>query len=74
MNVSQPVASTIGSVSFGFLTSEEIRATSVKRIESPETFDTLLNPIPGGLYDSALGAYGSIPWVSPQCSSADLLT
>ncbi|TVY19931.1 DNA-directed RNA polymerase I subunit rpa1 [Lachnellula arida] len=58
MNISQPVPSAIGSVDFGFLTAQEIKALSVKKIENAVTFDTLLHPIPGGLYDPALGAWG----------------
>ncbi|OTB01559.1 hypothetical protein M426DRAFT_14309 [Hypoxylon sp. CI-4A] len=58
MNVSQPIASAIDSVDFDFLTPAEIKAISVKRIENPTTFDSLLNPVPGGLYDPALGAWG----------------
>ncbi|KAH8677266.1 hypothetical protein BX600DRAFT_408654 [Xylariales sp. PMI_506] len=58
MNVSQPVSSVIDSVDFDFLTPAEIKAISVKRIENPTTFDSLLNPTPGGLYDPALGAWG----------------
>jgi len=58
MNISQPVSSQIGGVEFAFLPSEEIRALSVKRITNPTTFDTLLNPVPGGLYDAALGNFG----------------
>lgn len=61
MNISQPVSSTLDSVDFQFLTSDEIRAVSVKRIENPVTFDTLLNPVPGGLYDPALGSWGDAP-------------
>ena len=61
MNVSQPIASRVGSVDFGFLTSEEIKALSVKKIQNSDTFDTLLQPSPGGLYDLALGAYGDSP-------------
>ena len=61
MNISQPIASYIGSVDFGFLTSQDIKALSVKRIQNPTTFDTLLLPVPGGLYDSALGAWGDNP-------------
>ncbi|KAI9815641.1 MAG: hypothetical protein M1832_005272 [Thelocarpon impressellum] len=61
MNVSQPVASSIGSVEFAFLSADEIKALSVKRIQNPTTFDTLLNPVPGGLYDPALGASGDNP-------------
>lgn len=61
MNISQPIASYIGSVDFGFLSTEDIRALSVKRIQNPVTFDTLLHPVPGGLYDSALGAWSDNP-------------
>ncbi|KAH6656194.1 hypothetical protein BKA67DRAFT_507382, partial [Truncatella angustata] len=58
MNVSHPISSAIDSVDFDFLTPNEIRKISVKRIENPTTFDSLLNPTPGGLYDPALGAWG----------------
>ncbi|CAK7238444.1 hypothetical protein SEUCBS140593_010694 [Sporothrix eucalyptigena] len=58
MNISQPVASFVESVEFTFLSTEEIRAASVRRIENDSTFDTLLNPVPGGLYDPALGSWG----------------
>ena len=61
MNISQPVVSSIGNVGFGFLSSEEIKALSVKRVQNPTTFDSLLHPVPGGLYDSALGAWGDNP-------------
>lgn len=57
MNISQPVASYIGSVDFGFLSSVEIKTISVKKIQHSKTFDDLLHPIPGGLYDAALGAW-----------------
>jgi DNA-directed RNA polymerase I subunit RPA1 len=63
MNISQPVPSAIGSVDFSFLTSAEIKALSVKRIQNPLTFDTLLHPVPGGLYDPALGAWSDITYV-----------
>ncbi|KAI1178150.1 DNA-directed RNA polymerase I subunit RPA1 [Nemania sp. FL0916] len=58
MNISQPISSAIDTVDFDFLSPAEIRAISVKRIENPTTFDSLLNPIPGGLYDPALGSWG----------------
>ncbi|KAI0137542.1 DNA-directed RNA polymerase I subunit RPA1 [Xylariales sp. AK1849] len=58
MNISQPVSSVIDSVDFGFLTPGEVKAISVKRIENPTTFDSLLNPTASGLYDPALGAWG----------------
>ena len=57
MNISLPVASHIGSVDFGLLSSDDIKAISVKKIQNPTTFDTLLHPVPGGLYDAALGAW-----------------
>ncbi|KAL1842584.1 hypothetical protein VTJ49DRAFT_4764 [Mycothermus thermophilus] len=58
MNIAQPVASAIESVEFTFLSADEIRSISVKRIENETTFDSLLNPVPGGLYDPALGSWG----------------
>lgn len=72
MNVSQPVSSQLGSVSFGFLSSADIRALSAKQITSATTFDTLLNPIPGGLYSSELGQFGdnacgTCGLKNPQC-------
>ena len=63
MNISQPVPSAIGSVDFAFLSPAEIKALSVKRIQNPLTFDTLLHPVPSGLYDPALGAWGDITHV-----------
>ena len=61
MNTSQPIASFIGSVDFGFLSSEDIKSLSVKKIQNPTTFDTLLHPVPGGLYDTALGPFDDNP-------------
>jgi DNA-directed RNA polymerase I subunit RPA1 len=58
MNISQPVSSIIDNVDFDFLSPQEIKRISVKRIENPTTLDNLLNPTPGGLYDPALGAWG----------------
>lgn len=57
MNISQPVASAIEAVDFKFLLKDEIQKLSVKRIISSVTFDSLLHPVPGGLYDLALGAF-----------------
>jgi DNA-directed RNA polymerase I subunit RPA1 len=54
----------VESVEFTFLSPEEIQAISVKRIENDSTFDNLLNPVPGGLYDPALGSWGDSPCVS----------
>lgn len=51
------ITQTISAVNFQFYSSEEVRALSVKEITNPQTFDLLLNPNPGGLYDNALGEY-----------------
>lgn len=72
MNPSQPVSSQIGAVSFGFLSSADIRSLSAKRITSSTTFDTLLNPVPGGLYSPELGQFGDNACATcglknPQC-------
>lgn len=61
MNIAQPTSSDVGSVEFTFLTPKEIKAISVKRIENDSTFDNLTNPVPGGLYDPALGSWGDSP-------------
>ncbi|KAK2595112.1 hypothetical protein QQS21_007138 [Conoideocrella luteorostrata] len=61
MNIAQPISSEVDVVEFEFLSAEEIQAISVKRIENDNTFDSLLNPVPGGLYDPALGSWGDSP-------------
>ena len=43
------------SMRFVTYTAKEIRSISCKRISNPNTFDHLLHPNPGGLYDPALG-------------------
>lgn len=58
MDIASPVGSEITSVDFGFLNSDDIKKLSVKQIVSPDTLDKLQHPIPGGLYDLALGAFG----------------
>ncbi|KAL6866300.1 hypothetical protein ACO1O0_002407 [Amphichorda felina] len=63
MNIAQPISSDVESVEFTFLSPKEIRAISVKRIENDNTFDNLLNPVPGGLYDPALGSWGDSPYI-----------
>ena len=72
MNVAQPIASYIGGVEFGLLSSKEIQALSVKRIQNPTTFDTLLHPVPGGLYDPALGATGDSAYANSNLTVKDI--
>ena len=45
----------ISNLMFGYYDPNEIRNLSVKEIKSAKAFDTLNNPIKGGLYDPALG-------------------
>lgn len=50
-----PVPTEATSVSFSFLSSDEVRRISVKQITNPLLFDALNNPTLGGFYDPALG-------------------
>ncbi|RGP66425.1 DNA-directed rna polymerase i subunit rpa1 [Fusarium longipes] len=70
MNIAQPISSGVESVEFTFLSPKEIRAISVKRIENDSTFDNLLNPVPGGLYDPALGSWGDAPCTTCNLNQA----
>ncbi|KAL2823350.1 hypothetical protein BDW59DRAFT_97860 [Aspergillus cavernicola] len=54
----RPVASSISGINFEVHSDEDIRAVSVKRIHNTPTLDSFNNPVPGGLYDPALGAWG----------------
>lgn len=58
MDITQPVGTTLESIDFGVLSSDDILRLSVKQVVSPEVFDNLGHPVSGGLYDLALGAYG----------------
>ncbi|OCH92152.1 beta and beta-prime subunits of DNA dependent RNA-polymerase [Obba rivulosa] len=55
MNISQSYPSTVASVSFSFLSTEDVRRISVKQIVNPVLLDDLNRPNIGGLYDPALG-------------------
>ncbi|KAF8812281.1 beta and beta-prime subunits of DNA dependent RNA-polymerase [Phlegmacium glaucopus] len=55
MNIAHTIPSTVTSVSFSFLTSDDIRRISVKQIVNPVLLDDLNRPNIGGLYDPALG-------------------
>lgn len=65
MNTSIPVATEVASVDFNHLTIDDIRALSVKQVVNPVTFAPAVPgsvpvPLPGGLYDPALGASDSL--------------
>ncbi|KAH9943303.1 beta and beta-prime subunits of DNA dependent RNA-polymerase [Epithele typhae] len=55
MNISHAIPSTVESVSFSFLTTEDVRRISVKQIVNPVLLDDLGRPNVGGLYDPSLG-------------------
>lgn len=55
MNVALSVPSKVSSISFSFLSTENIRRISVKQILNPVLLDDLNRPNVGGLYDPALG-------------------
>lgn len=57
MNISERVSSYIGGVEFGFLSDKEILSLSVTTVTNPVTFDSLLHPNDGGLYDTRLGSW-----------------
>lgn len=55
MNIAKSYPSTVNSISFSFLTTEDVRRISVKQIVNPVLLDDLNRPNIGGLYDPALG-------------------
>lgn len=55
MNIAHSLPSTVTSIGFSFLTTQDIRRVSVKQIVNPALLDDLNRPNIGGLYDPALG-------------------
>jgi DNA-directed RNA polymerase beta' subunit len=73
MNVSLPIPSTVQSVSFSVLTTEDIRRISVKQITNPALLDDLNRPNLGGLYDPTLGpVYKQDMYVSLPCLTVNV--
>ncbi|KAL6555410.1 hypothetical protein OROGR_006668 [Orobanche gracilis] len=50
----------VEAVRFGFFTDKEVRRHSVVKVTDPTLLDRLENPIPGGLYDPAMGPLDEI--------------
>jgi len=77
MDIAHPISSTVSSVSFSFLTTDDIRRISVKQITNPVLFDSLNQPNLDGLYDPALGPTTHrdmhvlllFPYMVPSCLS-----
>lgn len=55
MNIAHSVPATVSSISFSFLSTDDVRRISVKQIVNPVLLDDLNRPNSGGLYDPALG-------------------
>lgn len=55
MDIAHPISSEVTSLSFSFLSSEDIRSISVQRVEAATLLDNLNMPTRGGLYDPKLG-------------------
>lgn len=55
MDVGHPIVSHVKSISFSFLSSQDVRRISVKQVVNPVLLDDLNRPNIGGLYDPALG-------------------
>lgn len=58
MDIAHSLHSEVSSLSFSFLSSDDIRSISVKRIDNPVLLDNLNLPTRGGLYDPKLGPMG----------------
>jgi len=59
MDIAHSLHSEVTGLSFSFLSSEDIRSISVKKIDNPILLDNLGLPTRGGLYDPALGPMNS---------------
>ncbi|WWC70704.1 uncharacterized protein I206_104655 [Kwoniella pini CBS 10737] len=55
MDIAHSINSEITSLSFSFLSTDDVKAVSVKKIENPVLLDNLNLPTRGGLYDPKLG-------------------
>ncbi|KAG8857445.1 hypothetical protein FRB96_005744 [Tulasnella sp. 330] len=55
MDIAHAIPTTVKSISFSFLTSDDVRRISVKQIVNPTLLDDFNQPTNGGLYDPALG-------------------
>lgn len=51
----QGTTEVVEAVKFSLFTDEEVRKHSFKKITSPLMIDSVERPVPGGLYDPALG-------------------
>jgi DNA-directed RNA polymerase I subunit RPA1 len=59
MDIAHSLHSEVTSISFSFLSTDDIKAISVKKIDNPVLLDNLNLPNRGGLYDPQLGPMSS---------------
>jgi DNA-directed RNA polymerase I subunit RPA1 len=50
------VSKLVSGVSFSFFDEDEVKKQSVIKLVSTAKFDSLQQPLPGGLYDPAMGS------------------
>eukprot|EP01125_Pyxidicula_operculata_P014325 TRINITY_DN4767_c0_g7_i1.p1 TRINITY_DN4767_c0_g7~~TRINITY_DN4767_c0_g7_i1.p1 ORF type:complete len:1661 (+),score=497.86 TRINITY_DN4767_c0_g7_i1:111-5093(+) len=62
------ISNVISGVSYGFHSPDDIRKISVKCITIPAAFDDLNLPVPGGVYDPALGPFDDQFGTCPTCT------
>ena len=55
MDIAHSLHTEVAGLSFSFLTSDDVKSISVKRIDNPILLDNLGLPTTGGLYDPKLG-------------------
>lgn len=58
MDIAQPISSSIATISFSYLHSEDIRRISVRQVVNPVLFDNLNQANAGGMYDPVFGPRG----------------
>lgn len=58
MDISHSLHTEVTSLSFSFLSTEDVRSISVKKVDNPILLDNLNLPTKGGLYDPKLGPMG----------------
>jgi DNA-directed RNA polymerase I subunit RPA1 len=55
MDIAHSISSEITSLSFSFLSTEDVRSISVQKVDNPVLLDNVNLPNKGGLYDPKLG-------------------
>lgn len=55
MDIAHSISTEVTSLSFSFLSSDDVRAMSVQKCDNPVLLDNLNLPTRGGLYDPKLG-------------------